>query len=139
MLFSGFGAITLVLWYGGRRVQAGEISAGDLIAYMGFTLIIATSLAMLSGLFASIMQSLGASERLFELMDVERTVQSGKKKLQADGFSGEVEFRNVAFSYPSRDIPVLNGVSFVAKAGQQVAICGPSGGGKTTLLSLVPR
>ncbi|XP_071946637.1 uncharacterized protein [Antedon mediterranea] len=133
------GAITLVLWYGGKLVYNGDITVGVLTAFMLYTLNVAMAFAFLSSLYGDFMKAVGASVRVFELMDrVPDISNSGGNKLIE--FDGSIRFENISFTYPSRpDNPVLKGVTFSVNPGQMVALVGPSGGGKSTIVNLIER
>jgi ABC-type multidrug transport system fused ATPase/permease subunit len=136
MTFLVFGASALVLWYGGYLVYHSEIAPGTLISLMLYTLNLAMSFAFLSNLYGEFMQAVGASIRIFELMDRESEVKDGH---QIPGhFHRGIAFQEVSFSYPSRpEEPVLKSISFEVKPGQVVALVGPSGGGKSTCVRLI--
>ncbi|XP_019619825.1 PREDICTED: ABC transporter B family member 1-like [Branchiostoma belcheri] len=140
-----FGAIVLVLWYGAKLVIMEKehpgtgLTIGSLTGFMMYTLNVAMAFAFISSLFGDFMQALGASERIFELLDRKAEVNvSGGKVL--DGLNGGIVFKNVSFTYPSRpDSEVLKEVSFSVEPGKVVALVGPSGGGKSTIVSLIER
>ncbi|XP_033112138.1 ABC transporter B family member 1-like [Anneissia japonica] len=133
------GAITLVLWYGGKLVYNSQISVGILTAFMLYTLNVAMAFAFLSSLYGDFMKAVGASIRVFDLMDrVPEIRNSGGNSLL--DFDGSIDFLDVNFTYPSRpETQVLKGVTFGVKPGQMVALVGPSGGGKSTIVSLIER
>ncbi|XP_078600013.1 uncharacterized protein LOC144875108 [Branchiostoma floridae x Branchiostoma japonicum] len=140
-----FGAIVLVLWYGAKLVIMEQehpgtgITIGTLTGFMMYTLNVAMAFAFISSLYGDFMQALGASERIFDLLDRKAEVNmSGGKVL--DGLHGGILFKNVSFTYPSRpDSEVLKEVSFAVEPGKVVALVGPSGGGKSTIVSLIER
>jgi len=129
-LFS-YCAMLAVLWYGGRLVMTGDVSTGDLTAFLLYTIYIATGLGTLSGLFSDFMSALGASERVFNLIDRVPAIPY-EGGVQSKAIQGHIVFEDVHFSYPTRDdTPVLTGLS--------VALVGQSGAGKSTVLSLLER
>ena len=139
MSFAGYGSVAVVLWYGGRLVVGGELSIGDLTSFILYTLIVAFSLGALGGLYGDFMRSLGAADRVFDLLDrVPEISPSGGRRLAS--LEGGIVFEDVNFSYPTRpDVQVLRGIELEVSAGDIVALVGPSGGGKSTIVALIPR
>jgi ABC transporter fused permease/ATP-binding protein len=137
--FAAFSALALVLWYGGRLVERGQMSPGGLTSFLIYTLTVALSLGGMSELWADLMRASGAAERVFELLDRQTTIPlSDGKKL--DEVKGHLELRDVHFAYPSRqDVPVLRDVSLALMPGDIVALVGPSGSGKSTIAALLLR
>ena len=136
----------LVLWYGGTLVCKGDLTPGILTAFMLYSLQVAMAFAFLSSLYGDFMQALGASVRLFELMDRTPKIKTGSGKEDAFGttvgasFDSTISLEDVTFRYPSReDTAVLESVSLTVPRGQIVALVGPSGGGKSTIVSLIER
>lgn len=147
-LFSllAYGAIAAVLWYGGKLVYDNSqdpskgITAGLLTSFLLYTLQVAMGFALLSSLYGDFMQAVGASVRIFTLLDRKPDVFIPPNPLTLLSLSGEIEFKDVRFTYPSRpESEVLKGVSFKVEKGQMVALVGPSGGGKSTIVSLIER
>jgi ABC transporter fused permease/ATP-binding protein len=142
MLFSVFGTIVLVVWYGIALMQSGVLSFGDLTAFVVYTVFVGGSLAGFADLFSQFQKTLGATQRVRELLkETTETVSVNDNRLLEEfKLKGEVSLSNIGFSYPSRpDTEVLKDISIYAKSGQQIAIVGPSGAGKSTLVSLLLR
>jgi ABC-type multidrug transport system fused ATPase/permease subunit len=137
---AGYAAVVFIIWMGGREVIAGNLSPGDLAAFMLYTLIVATALANVASLWGSLQRASGATERLFAIIDTVPDIRDPDEPLPMPEGAGAVEFDEVCFTYPSRpDQPVLDRVSFSVAPGEAVAIVGPSGAGKTTLTALLFR
>jgi subfamily B ATP-binding cassette protein MsbA len=136
--FLAFASITITLWFGAYEVIQGRLTAGDLVAYLIYTMMVATPIASLAGLYASFQGAIGATERLFDLLDEKPDITSKLDAIVLPPLRGEVRFEGVSFTY-SEEFPVLREVSFEAQPGQVIALVGPSGAGKSTLVSLVPR
>ncbi len=137
--FAGYAAIGLVLWYGGHLLVDGMMTIGELTSYLLYTLTVAMSIGALSGLYEDFMKALGASERVFELLDRETSV-GGSGGASVETLEGRVSFEGVDFAYPSRtDLPVLTGFDIQLPPGEVVALVGPSGSGKSTVAALMSR
>lgn len=136
--FGGYGAIAVVLWFGGNMLVEGTISIGELTSFLLYTLTVAFSLGALSGLYEDFMKALGSSERVFELLDREATVSGGGKRLEQ--LRGEVVLSDLDFAYPTRpDMPVLQQLNLTLSPGEVVALVGHSGSGKSTVAALLSR
>jgi ABC transporter fused permease/ATP-binding protein len=142
IIFCLFGAIILLVWYSVKMVHAGEMGNGEMVQFILYTVFVGASIAGIAEQYAQIQKGVGATDRVFDLMDQpteipEEEIKTADKKLK---IHGHVSFVNVAFRYPSRkEMSVLNNVSFTAKAGERIAIVGPSGAGKSTIVSLILR
>ena len=131
-------ALVGIFWFGGREVLAGRLTAGALVAFIFYAFNIARSVGGLSRLFTTFSSAAGASDRLFELLDARADVQDAPHALALPAPArGAVAFEGVSFAYEGRT--VLHDVSFSANPGETVALVGPSGAGKTTLMALLPR
>ncbi|POW14299.1 hypothetical protein PSTT_03027 [Puccinia striiformis] len=140
--FTGNATIIALLTYGGTLVSRGEISVGDLSSLMMYTAYVGSSLISLSSWFATLMKGLGASNRIFEILDAKPvSVILGKGRTLDSGESlRPVVFKNVHFSYPARpNTPILNGLDLEITPGSSLAIAGSSGSGKSTLAYLLLR
>ncbi|MDQ6657496.1 MAG: ABC transporter ATP-binding protein/permease [Actinomycetota bacterium] len=128
-----------VLWFGGHRVNSGAIQVGSLMAFLNYLIQILMSVMMATFMSTMIPRAAVSSERITEVLDTESSVRPPEVPVPAPATSGVIEFRNVQFSYPGADDPVLDGVSLRAEPGKLTAIIGSTGSGKSTLLSLIPR
>lgn len=136
--FMAFGSIILTLWFGSREVIEGRLTAGGLVAYLVYTLMVATPIASLAALFAQFQSALGAAARLFHLLDTVPEVQEKPKAITLPPVAGRVRFDHVDFDY-SGTVSLLRDITFCIEPGEIVALVGPSGAGKTTLVNLIPR
>ncbi len=137
-----FGCVVAVVWYGITLTIKGEVEGvGDLISFVLYTTFIGASFGGIAEMYAQIQKAVGATERVFELLEETPEEINAKPRLHAvEKIKGNVAFNNVAFSYPSRkEVQVLKDVNFNAEFGQKIAIVGPSGAGKSTISSLLLR
>lgn len=140
IIFCLFGAIVAVVWYGVRLSISGEMSVGQLISFVLYSTFVGASFGGIAELYAQIQKAIGATERVFELLDETPEKINSVQNAVKNKIKGTVTFKNVAFSYPSRkEIQVLKEVNFTAEFGQKIAIVGPSGTGKSTIASLLLR
>ncbi|MEP6591491.1 MAG: ABC transporter transmembrane domain-containing protein [Gemmatimonadota bacterium] len=140
--FTTFGGITAVLWEGGRMVLAGQVTAGQLVSFLLYTVTIAASIGAIATFFSAFQESVGAAERVFELLESSSPIADPPVATPLPRpVRGEVEFRDVTFRYRLLDeaLPTIEGLSLRIAPGEVVAIVGPSGAGKTTIASLLPR
>jgi len=140
MIFSVFGAIAFVIWYGAGLIQSGQLSVGLLVMFVVFSGFVGGTFAGFADMFSQLQKTLGATQSVREILrgqgepiDAGQTFVEPQYKL-----NGNVRFNHVAFSYPGRkEVPVLKDLSLSAENGQQIAIVGPSGAGKTTIASML--
>jgi ABC transporter fused permease/ATP-binding protein len=137
--FAGYASAALVFWYGGKLVAREEMSAGDLTSFLVYTLLVGFALGALADLWADFLRSLGAAERVFELLDRRPgLVNAGGRALER--LDGAVALEGIQFRYPGRpDVVVLDDLSLAAAPGEVVALVGPSGAGKSTIAALLLR
>lgn len=128
-----------VLWFGGQRVDAGNMQVGSLTAFLQYLLQIL--MAVMMGTFMAMMipRASVCADRIGEVLDVEPSIHDPEAPVAPAEKKGRVEFRDVTFKYPGAEAPVLSNISFTAEPGQTLAIIGSTGAGKTTLVSLLPR
>jgi ATP-binding cassette subfamily B protein len=128
-----------VLWFGGQRVDSGDMQVGALTAFLQYLLQIL--MAVMMGTFMAMMipRASVCADRIGEVLDVEPAIHDPERPETPATLAGVVEYRNVTFAYPGAESPVLSNISFTAKPGETVAIIGSTGAGKTSLLSLLPR
>jgi len=142
IIVSIFGGIVLVLWYGLGLVETGELTIGKLVSFILYTTFIAAAAGGLGDLYGQLQKTIGASERIIEIMETEdeNDLQSKVSNLSKDPVVGFIEFEKVHFSYPSRpELEVLQGLNFAIKPGQKIALVGQSGAGKSTVVQLLMR
>ena len=141
VIFLVFTGIVGVLWIGATDVRNETMSTGSLVQFVIYAVMVAGSVAALSEIFGELQRAAGATERLVELLHAEDTVNdpASPSKL-AEPVKGEIEFDNVHFAYPSRPgIAALDGVNLKIEPGETIAVVGPSGAGKTTIIQLIQR
>jgi subfamily B ATP-binding cassette protein MsbA len=138
--FVAFAGVTAVLWEGGRMVLAGQLTAGSLVAFLLYAIFVAAAVGSLASLFGSYQEAIGAAQRVFEILATTPTVpEPAHPTPLARPVRGEVTLDHVDFRY-APDLPdVLHDVSLHIAPGEVVALVGPSGAGKTTIASLLPR
>jgi len=137
IVFGVFGAIVAVVWYGVRLIQQGELTIGGLTEFLLLTIFIAASLGSLGDLYAQFQKAVGAADKIMSILDEDEEMLNDDSKKDIV-LNGSIEFNNVSFSYPSRlEFEVLKNVSLKINAGEQIAIVGGSGAGKSTIASLL--
>ena len=136
-----FGAVGVILWIGGHDVVSGRISPGQLSAFVFYAVIVASSVGAISEVVGDLQRAAGATERLFELLEVDAGIQAPAHPVSLPvPARGTVAFRDVTFHYPSRpDAAALEDFSLDVSAGEIVALVGASGAGKTTVFQLLLR
>ena len=137
-LFSGTGMV-IVLWLGGLEVIAGRITIGAFVAFEIYLVLLIWPLIALGWVVTLYQRGAASMGRINKILSTEPAIRAPEHPVHLDNARGEIEFRNVSFRYPGTERLVLEDVSFVAKPGETVAVVGPTGSGKTTLVSLIPR
>jgi ATP-binding cassette, subfamily B, bacterial MsbA len=133
-----FSAAAAVLWYGGNQVIDGSVSPGDLFAFVLFAGILIGPFSSAARVFAQIREAQGATQRVFEILDSTPEVTDASDAVTLPSVAGHVRVELVSFAYDPRQ-PVLSDVSFEANPGELIAIVGPTGAGKTTVINLLHR
>ncbi|KAJ3398820.1 ATP-binding cassette sub- B member 10, mitochondrial [Chytriomyces hyalinus] len=140
--FAGNFVAMAILYYGGSLVAAGSITPGDLTSFFLYSTYVGFSFMGLSGFYGELMKGIGASSRLFALMESKGQVegQSSQTGIKLEKVTGRIEFKDVEFAYPTRsDAKIFKGLSFTIEPGTNVAIVGKSGSGKSTVAQLLLR
>lgn len=141
MITALFGAVVLVIWRGAGMVSDGDILIGDLVAFIVYMAYIGGSAAGLGDLYSQILKTLGATERIHELMheEPETELEEGDN-MAVESLEGMIEYQQVQFAYPTReDVEVLKGISLSVMPGEKIALAGSSGAGKSTIVQLLMR
>ncbi|MFW6088919.1 MAG: ABC transporter ATP-binding protein [Gemmatimonadota bacterium] len=139
--FIAFGGVVAVLWEGGRLVIAQEISAGQLVSFLLYAVTVAAAITALASLWSGFQEAMGAAHRVFDLLDTEPAIREPRhsEALPPSSAPGGLVFHDVWFRYATDEPWILRGINVAIQPGEIVALVGPSGAGKTTLASLVPR
>ncbi|WP_341728650.1 ABC transporter ATP-binding protein [Brooklawnia sp.] len=138
MLVMNMGSVS-VMWFGGHRVDSGEMEIGQLTAYLTYLMQILMSVLMATMMGMMAPRAVVCAERIMEVLNTDTTVVPPANPVTALSQTGTVRFENVEFSYPGAEAPVLSGISFELRPGQTTAVVGSTGAGKTTLVNLIPR
>ncbi|MFE6074536.1 ABC transporter ATP-binding protein [Paenibacillus sp. NPDC057886] len=138
MLVMNFSMIA-ILYFGGQRINSGNMDIGSLIAFIQYAMQIMFSLIMVSIIFVMIPRASASAERINEVLDMHPDLSNPEQPRHMKSLQGTIEFNNVTFRYPGAENAALSGISFTARPGETTAIIGGTGSGKSTLLSLIPR
>ncbi len=134
-----FGGITLVLWLGFGMVESKELTTGELISFLFYTVFIGASISGVGNLYSEFQKAIGASDRIREILDEQEEVAM-ERPVKKELIQGDIQYQQVSFRYPTRtDIEVLKGVTLDIKQGQKIALVGHSGSGKSTIVQLLMR
>jgi ABC transporter fused permease/ATP-binding protein len=133
-----FGAIAAVIWYGARLIHSGDMSMGDLTSFLMLTIFIGASIGSIADLYAQIQKAIGATEKLMEILD--ETPEEHTEGEITHHIKGSISFKELSFNYPNRvDVEVLSGINLSVAQGEQIALVGASGAGKSTITQLMMR
>ncbi|WP_443659896.1 ABC transporter ATP-binding protein [Clostridium algidicarnis] len=138
MLVMNFTTIAII-WFGAKRIDAGNMQVGDLMAFIQYVMQIMFSLIMVSMMFIMIPRASVSASRINEVLDIVPVINDPKDIKKAVSKKGYVEFKNVSFNYPGSESSVIRDISFSAAPGETTAIIGGTGSGKSTIVSLIPR
>lgn len=136
--FFAFGGLALILWFGGREVLDGRLSAGELIAFLIYGLTVAGSFAGLISLYSQFQEALGATRRVFQILDTQSQLQDHPDAVDLRAVKGAISLQQVHFAYEDSH-EVLRDINLDISEGEIIALVGPSGAGKSTLFNLIPR
>ena len=136
--FSAAIAVAVILWYGGYSVVTGTITAGSLIAFLIYAINLSNPVKRLSQVYGNIQKALAAADRVFDILDTKADVVEKENAIDLPDIKGDVDFNHVSFSYDGEKMALCD-FNLSVKAGESVALVGPSGAGKTTLANLLPR
>ncbi|MFD0858965.1 ABC transporter transmembrane domain-containing protein [Roseovarius aquimarinus] len=141
VIFLVFTGVVCVLWIGARDVRGGDMSAGSLVQFVIYSVMVAGAVGALSEIWGELQRAAGATERLVELLNSDDPVQDPAAPAALPArVTGDIRFEGVDFVYPARpDVPALHGFDLHIEAGETVALVGPSGAGKTTVIQLLQR
>lgn len=139
MLFFNLTAIATI-WVGSHFISSGTLMIGDMLAFMQYSMQVIMAFLMISIIFILVPRASVSAQRISEVLAVEPAINDPEKPLSfLIDKKGLVEFKDVTFSYPGADTPVLSNISFIAKPGETTALIGSTGSGKSSLINLIPR
>lgn len=127
-----------IIWYGGLEVIKGSLTSGDLVAFLVYVTTMTAPLTRLSRLYGNAQQASAGAERIFGVLDTKPSIEESPSARKIGKIEGRVEFQGIFFAY-EKEKNVLEDINLSAKPGEVVALVGPSGAGKTTLVDLIPR
>lgn len=136
--FFAFAGLALILWFGGREVLDGRLSAGELVAFLIYGLTVAANFAGVISVYSQVQEAIGATKRVFEILDAEPEVKDAPDAQELSEVHGAISLRGLSFAYEDK-LEVLHDIDLDISAGEIIALVGPSGAGKSTLFNLIPR
>lgn len=140
MMFVMNGITLLIIWFGGKGIDSGNLQVGDMMAFIQYTMQIVMAFLMLTMVSIMLPRAAVSANRIMEVLDTQSLIKDpkDKKEFKKDK-KGVVEFKNMSFRYPNAEEDVLVDINFIAKPGETTAIIGSTGSGKSTLINLIPR
>lgn len=138
--FLGFSTVAIILWWGGRWIVFERITTGELVSFLFYAMMIASALTVFSGVYTQVTSALGATRRIFDLLDERSEIieKPDAVKVVKQNTEGHIRFENVFFSYAT-DRGLIRDFNLEVQSGELLAFVGPSGAGKTTIINLIPR
>ena len=130
--------LSIVLWRGGLQVQMGAMTVGGIQAFVSYITFIMWPIQDMARVYAQMQNAVASAERIFSLIDTEPEIKNRTNAIEMETIEGEIRFENVHFHYEEDD-PVIKGLTFTVNPGEMVALVGPTGGGKTTIVNLLCR
>jgi ATP-binding cassette subfamily B protein len=127
----------MVLWYGGMQVKAGALTVGEVVAFLGYLGLFLTPMRSMSQVYQTMQSAMAGAERIFEILDTEPVIKDRPDATDLPAIRGQVDFDQVHFAYG--DAPILKGISFSVMPGQAIALVGPTGAGKSTIINILGR
>ena len=136
IIFCLFGSIVAVIWYGVLMINSNELSTGQLFTFILYSVFIGASVGGMADIYAKLQKAIGATEHLMDILEEEK--ENINASFDGKSVKGHIQFKDLSFAYPNRpDVQVLNNLNFEVKQGQNIALVGPSGAGKTTLTTIL--
>jgi len=129
----------LIVWIGANSIDAGQLTAGNMMAFINYTMFVVWSFLMLAMIVIMLPRAQVAANRIMEILETKNIVIDPQDPVDPDASRGDVEFRNVSFKYPGAEGYALSGISFTAQSGKVTAFVGSTGSGKSSLVNLIPR
>jgi ATP-binding cassette subfamily B protein len=130
---------TLILWFGGEMVLQGRLTIGEIVAFNSYLLMLSAPVQQLAWVVNAAGEAAAGVQRVFEVLDVQPEIQSPPQAARLEGLRGRVQFQAVDFHYESQNLPALQGIDLDVQPNQIIALIGPTGSGKSSLVNLIPR
>lgn len=129
----------VVIWYGARQVINGEQTVGTIVAFINYLWRFWSPLSALSKVYSQVLSAMASSERIFQIIDTPAEIMDSSHAVDVDNVQGHIKFENVTFGYNPEERMVLHNISFEAKPGEIIALVGPTGAGKSSIINLLMR